>query len=61
VGDNVWCGANVVITSGVTVGERCVIGANSVVTTDLPPYSIAAGAPARVLRAIEYPVSSSRA
>jgi acetyltransferase-like isoleucine patch superfamily enzyme len=54
VGDNVWCGANVVITSGVTVGERCVIGANSVVTADLPPFSIAAGAPARVLRRIEY-------
>lgn len=50
IGDNVWCGANVVITSGVTVGERCVIGANSVVTKDLPPYSIAAGSPARVLR-----------
>jgi len=50
VGDNVWCGGNVVITSGVTVGERCVIGANSVVTADLPPYSIAAGVPARVLR-----------
>jgi acetyltransferase-like isoleucine patch superfamily enzyme len=50
VGDNVWCGAHVVITSGVTIGERCVIGANSVVTTDIPPYSIAAGAPARVLR-----------
>jgi acetyltransferase-like isoleucine patch superfamily enzyme len=50
VGDNVWCGANVVITSGVTVGERCVIGANSVVTEDLPPYSIAVGAPARVVR-----------
>ena len=32
IGDNVWCGANVVITSGVTIGERCVIGANSVVT-----------------------------
>ena len=45
VGDNVWCGAHVVITSGVTVGERCVIGANSVVTEDLPPYSIAAGVP----------------
>ena len=29
IGDNVWCGANVVITSGVTIGERCVIGANS--------------------------------
>jgi len=55
VGDNVWCGAHVVITSGVTIGERCVIGANSVVTTDLPPFSIAAGAPARVLRTIVYP------
>jgi acetyltransferase-like isoleucine patch superfamily enzyme len=54
VGDNVWCGTNVVITSGVTVGERCVIGANSVVTRDLPPFSIAAGAPATVLRTIEY-------
>jgi acetyltransferase-like isoleucine patch superfamily enzyme len=54
VGDNVWCGANVVITSGVTVGERVVIGANSVVTADIPAYSVAAGAPARVLRRIEY-------
>jgi acetyltransferase-like isoleucine patch superfamily enzyme len=54
IGDNVWCGANVVITSGVTVGERSVIGANSVVTTDIPPFSIAAGAPARVLRTITY-------
>jgi acetyltransferase-like isoleucine patch superfamily enzyme len=50
VGDNVWCGANVVVTSGVTIGERCVVGANSVVTRDLPPYSVAAGAPARVIR-----------
>ena len=57
VGDNVWCGANVVITSGVTIGERCVIGANSVVTTDLPSFSIAAGAPAKVLRTIEYPAA----
>jgi acetyltransferase-like isoleucine patch superfamily enzyme len=54
IGDNVWCGANVVITSGVTVGERSVIGANSVVTEDIPAFSIAAGAPARVLRRIEY-------
>jgi acetyltransferase-like isoleucine patch superfamily enzyme len=52
--DNVWCGANVVVTSGVRIGERSVIGANSVVTTDIPAYSIAAGAPARVLREIEY-------
>ncbi len=54
IGDNVWCGANVVITSGVTVGERCVIGANSVVTSDIPPFSIAAGAPAKVIRTITY-------
>ena len=53
IGDNVWCGANVVITSGVTVEERSVIGANSVVTSDIPPRSIAAGAPAKVLRTID--------
>jgi acetyltransferase-like isoleucine patch superfamily enzyme len=52
--NNVWCGVNVVITSGVTVGERSVIGANSVVTSDIPPFSVAAGAPARMLRTIEY-------
>jgi acetyltransferase-like isoleucine patch superfamily enzyme len=60
VGDNVWCGANVVITSGVTIGERCVIGANSVVTEDVPPFSIAAGAPAKVLRAIEAAAPAGR-
>jgi acetyltransferase-like isoleucine patch superfamily enzyme len=55
IGDNVWCGANVVVTSGVTIGERAVIGANSVVTSDIPPRTIAAGVPARVLREITYP------
>ena len=54
VHDNVWCGANVVITSGVTVGERCVVGANSVVTKDLPARTICAGAPAKPLREIDY-------
>jgi acetyltransferase-like isoleucine patch superfamily enzyme len=54
IGDNVWCGAHVVVTSGVTIGERCVIGAASVVTEDIPPHSVAAGAPARVLRQITY-------
>ncbi len=52
IGDNVWCGAGVVVTSGVTIGERSVIGANSVVTSDIPPFSIAAGAPAKVLRRV---------
>jgi acetyltransferase-like isoleucine patch superfamily enzyme len=54
VGDNVWCGANVVVTGGVSIGERCVIGANSVVTHDIEPFSIAVGSPARVIRRIEY-------
>lgn len=52
LGDNVWCGTNVVVTSGVSVGRRAVIGANSVVTTDIPEFSLAAGVPARVLRHI---------
>ncbi len=59
IGDNVWCGANVVVTSGVTIGERAVIGANSVVTRDVPAHAIAAGAPARVLREIDYDVPPS--
>jgi acetyltransferase-like isoleucine patch superfamily enzyme len=54
IGDNTWLGANVVVTSGVTIGERCVVGANSVVTGDIPAGSIAAGAPARVLKQIEW-------
>lgn len=53
IGSNCWLGVGVVVTSGVTIGERCVIGANSVVTHDIEPFSIAAGAPARVIRRIE--------
>jgi acetyltransferase-like isoleucine patch superfamily enzyme len=51
LGDNVWLGAHVVVTGGVSIGERAVIGANSVVTGDIPARTIAAGVPARVLRA----------
>ena len=54
IGDNTWCGAHVVVTSGVTIGERCVIGAGSVVNRDIPPFSVAVGVPARVIRTIEY-------
>lgn len=54
LGDNVWCGANVVVTSGVTIGERAVIGANSVVTRDVPAFSIAAGSPAKVIGEVSY-------
>jgi acetyltransferase-like isoleucine patch superfamily enzyme len=47
--DNVWLGANVVVTSGVRIGRRSVIAANSVVTKDIPEFSLAAGIPARVV------------
>jgi NDP-sugar pyrophosphorylase family protein len=45
-----WLGQNVVVLPGVTIGEGAVIGANSVVRDDVPPRSIAVGAPARVVR-----------
>ncbi len=54
IGDNCWFGVGCVVTSGVEIGERCVIGSNSVVTQDLPPRTIAAGAPAKVIREITY-------
>ncbi|HET6997865.1 MAG TPA: acyltransferase [Solirubrobacterales bacterium] len=54
IGANCWFGVNCAVTSGVTVGERCVIGANSVVNRDLPPGTIAAGVPAKVLREIDF-------
>jgi acetyltransferase-like isoleucine patch superfamily enzyme len=50
IGDDVWIGINVVIMPGITIGRGAVIGANSVVTKDVPPYAVAAGAPARVVR-----------
>ncbi|HEY8467835.1 MAG TPA: acyltransferase [Solirubrobacterales bacterium] len=54
IGSNCWFGVNCVVTGGVTIGDRAVIGANSVVTKDIPPGVIAAGAPARVIREIEF-------
>ena len=52
VGNDVWLGGCTVICPGVTIGDGCVIGAGSVVTRDIPPYSIAAGNPCRVIRTI---------
>jgi acetyltransferase-like isoleucine patch superfamily enzyme len=54
IGSNCWFGVNCVVTGGVEIGDRCVVGSNSVVTRDLPPGVIAAGAPAKVLREIEF-------
>jgi acetyltransferase-like isoleucine patch superfamily enzyme len=52
IGENVWLGVNCVVTSGVTIGDRCVVGSNSVVTSDIPPDTIAVGSPARVIKQI---------
>jgi acetyltransferase-like isoleucine patch superfamily enzyme len=50
IGDGAWLGQNVVVGPGVTIGRGAVIGANSVVKDDVPDYSVAVGAPARVVR-----------
>jgi maltose O-acetyltransferase len=49
---NVWLGARVIVTRGVTIGEGSVVGAGSVVTSDVPPRTVVAGVPARVIRTI---------
>lgn len=48
--DDVWIGTGAVVTKGVRIGKGAIIGANSVVTRDIPPYTIAAGVPARVVK-----------
>lgn len=49
IGSDVWLGYGVIVLTGVTVGRGTVVAAGSVVTKDIPPYSIAAGVPARVI------------
>jgi acetyltransferase-like isoleucine patch superfamily enzyme len=49
-----WIGANVFILPNVTIGRHSVVGANSVVNQDLPPYSVAVGAPARVIKQYDF-------
>lgn len=50
IGNDVWIGANSIIMSGVEIGSGAVIGAGSVVTKSVPPYSVAAGNPAKVIK-----------
>ena len=50
IGNNVWIGGGAIICPGVTIGDRCVIGAGSVVTKDIPDDRVAVGNPARVVR-----------
>lgn len=50
VGNDVWIGFEALIMAGVTIGDGAIIGARSVVTKDVPPYTIVAGSPARVIK-----------
>ena len=50
VEDDVWIGGNSVIIQGITIGTHCIIASGSVVTKDVPPYSVVAGNPARIIK-----------
>lgn len=50
IGENAWIGRGVFVGKGVSIGQGAVIGANSVVVKDIPPYAVAVGAPARVIK-----------
>lgn len=52
IGEDVWVGGSAVICPGVTLGDRCIIGAGSVVIKDIPPDTFAAGNPCRVIRTL---------
>ncbi|MEG2094791.1 MAG: acetyltransferase, partial [Lachnospiraceae bacterium] len=54
IGDNVWIGNGVSVLKGVNIKKGSVIGANSVVVKDIPEYSIAVGAPAKVVKRYQF-------
>lgn len=53
IGDDCWIGGHVTILPGVTIGEGCTIGAGSIVTRDIPPFCVAIGSPARVVKSVK--------
>lgn len=53
IGRNVWLATGCIVLPGVTIGDGSVVGAGSVVTRDIPPYTLAAGNPARVIRSLD--------
>ena len=52
IGNDIWIGANAVILPGVTIGDHSVVAAGAVVTKDVPPHSLVAGVPAKVIKQI---------
>lgn len=53
IGDDCWIGGNTTVMPGVTIGKGCTIGAGSVVTKDVPEFSVAVGVPAKVIKKLE--------
>lgn len=58
IGDDCWIGTNAVITAGVTIGKHSIVAGGSVVTKDVPPFTIVAGNPARIIK--QYNASSGQ-
>lgn len=56
--DETWIGANVVVVAGVTIGKHSIVAAGSIVTKNIPPYSIAAGNPARIIKQYNFETST---
>lgn len=53
IGDDCWIGGNTTIMPGVTIGKGCTVGAGSIVTRDIPNFSVAMGSPARVVKQVQ--------
>lgn len=54
IGEGCWLGQNVSVLPNVRIGNKCIIGSNSVVTSDIPDFSIAVGSPARVIKTFDF-------
>ena len=52
IGDDIWIGANAVVLPGVSIGHHSVVAAGAVVTKDVPPHSLVAGVPAKIIKEI---------
>jgi acetyltransferase-like isoleucine patch superfamily enzyme len=58
IGDDTWLGSNVSVLGKVSIGKHCVVGAGSIVTHDIPDYSVAVGSPAKVIKKYDHDTSS---
>ena len=61
IGAGSWIGGRAIVLAGVTIGRRCIVGAGSVVTKDVPDDTLVAGNPARFVRTLEYPNGCTKA